>query len=72
MTDVTVINRTEFRDQSKGPPGVPTIMVTFQLSDMRVGSAVIPKAAFNAASEKAAIRSEIERMGRISGEVLSL
>jgi len=72
MVEVTVINRTEFNDLSKGPPGVPTIMTTFQLSDMRVGSCAIPKALFNPISEKAAIKKEIDAMGKISGEVLSL
>lgn len=72
MVDVTVINRTEFNDMSKGAPGIPSIMTTFQLTDMRVGSCAIVKSLFNPVSEKAAIKAEIDKMGRISGEVLSL
>ena len=62
MTEVRILSRIEFNDLSKGMPGIPSIMVTFQLPDWRVGSVIIPKAAFNPEAEKKAIAEEIKRM----------
>lgn len=68
MTEVRILTRVPFRDLSRGPPGVEKVMVLFQLSDLRQGTVVIDKGQERTSAEDAAIRSEIERMGRPAGE----
>jgi hypothetical protein len=70
--DIRILNRTEFIDLSKGMPGVPSIMITFQLPDWRVGSVVVPKAQYSPAEEKKRIAEEVAKMGKPSGELITI
>jgi len=72
MVEVRILNRTEFKDLRAGAPGIPSVMVTFQLPDFRVGSAIIKKGEEKTPAERAAIDAEIKRMGRPSGEIISV
>ncbi len=72
MVEVRILNRTEFNDLSKGAPGIPSVMITFQLPDFRVGSVVIEKPKLNAAEERRTINEEISRMGKPAGETITL
>ncbi len=72
MVEVRILNRTEFNDLSKGAPGTPSVMVTFQLPDFRVGSVVIEKAKLTAVEERRAVTEEISRMGKPAGETMVL
>ena len=72
MVEVRILNRTEFNDLSKGAPGTPSVMVTFQLPDFRVGSVVIEKARLTPVEEKRLIHEEVARMGKPGGEVLTV
>ena len=72
MVEVRILNRTEFNDLSKGAPGIPSVMITFQLPDFRVGSVVIEKAKLTAVEERRAVTEEISRMGKPAGETIVL
>lgn len=72
MVEVRILNRTEYNDLTKGAPGVPSVMITFQLPDFRVGSVVIVKAKLNAVEERRAINEELGRMGKPAGETITL
>lgn len=68
MVEVRILNRTEYNDLSKGAPGIPSMMVLFQLSDLRQGAVKILKAQVRTPAEDQAIAAEISRMGRPAGE----
>jgi len=72
MVEVKILRRTEFVDMRKGPPGVPSVMVTFQLADFRVSSVRIKKGEEKTLAEKTAIAEEIKRMGKPAGETLTV
>ncbi len=73
MTDVKILNRTEFSDLSRGSPGVPMVMITFQrLDDQRFASVAITKATWNPTTEKTAIKNAIDRMGSTPSETLTV
>jgi len=72
MVEVRILNRTEFNDLSKGAPGIPSVMITFQLPDFRVGSVVIEKAKLTPVEERRAIHEEVARMGKPAGETITL
>jgi hypothetical protein len=72
MPEVRILSRVEFNDLSKGMPGIPSVMVTFQLPDWRVGSVIIPKSAFSPEAEKRAIAEEIKKMARPIGETITV
>ena len=72
MVEVRILNRTEFNDLSKGAPGIPSVMITFQLPDFRVGSVVIEKAKLTTTEERRAINEELSHMGKPAGETITL
>jgi hypothetical protein len=72
MVDVRILNRTEYMDLSKGAPGTPSVMVLFQLPDLRQGVARIRKGEERTPAERAAIQAEIARMGKPPGEYISV
>jgi len=72
MVEVRILNRTDFKDMRKGPPGIPSVMVTFQLPDFRVGSVAIKKGEEKTPAERSAIDTEIKRMGKPGGEILTV
>jgi len=68
MVEVRILTRTEFNDLSKGAPGVPSVMVLFQLADLRQGAVKLRKGEEKTPAEDKAIAAEIARMGKPVGE----
>ena len=66
-TEITILGKTEFKDVAKDPKGVPSVMVTFQAADGRVGSVVIPTSAYNDARLKDEIRQWLTRTSTSPG-----
>ena len=53
--DVAISNRVDFVDRRQGPPGVASVMVTFQAPDGRMGVVILEKSRHNPITEKTAI-----------------
>ncbi len=68
MPEVRILSRTDFIDQSRAGVGVPSVMILFQLADLRQGVVKLQKNQERTAAEDQAIRDEISRMGKPAGE----
>jgi len=68
MPEVRILSRTAYTDFSKGPGGVPSVMILFQLADLRQGTVKLLKNQEKTPAEDQAIAAEISRMGRPAGE----
>lgn len=68
MPEVKILSRTDFADFSKGPAGTPSVMILFQLADLRQGAVKLLKIQEKTPAEDQAIRDEIARMGKPVGE----
>jgi len=68
MPEVKILSRTDFLDFSRGPPGVPSVMILFQLADLRQGVVKLLKSLEKTPAEDQLIRVEIDRMGKPAGE----
>ncbi len=66
-TEITVLGRTDFKDVSKDPKGVESVMVTFQAADGRVGSVIIPKSGYSDVRLKDEIRRWLDRTSTSPG-----
>lgn len=68
MPEVRILSRTDFTDYSRGPGGVPSVMILFQLADLRQGTVKLLKSQEKTPAEDQALRAEIARLGKPAGE----
>jgi hypothetical protein len=72
MPEVTILDRTEIVDRSDPNKPVPKVLITFMLPDGRIGMASVEKAKYTKESEAAAVRAEVQKMGALPREKITI
>jgi len=72
MPEVTILDRTEVVDRSDPTKPIPKVLITFMLPDGRIGMASVEKAKYTKDTEKAAISAEVQKMGTLARERITI
>ena len=72
MPEVVILDRTEIVDRSDPNKPVPKVLITFMLPDGRIGMTSVEKAKYSKEAEIAAIKAEVQKMGALPREKITI
>lgn len=72
MTEITILHRAEFDDPRTTPPGMKSVLITFQMPSGLMGSTVIRKTEEHTPAEIAALRKRAAELTPKPGEKVTI